>query len=453
MAKVEDKDGQFIEFVTETDATQSIDPGVYYFNVNSVDEQTQQVILSIKKFKWRQGKITNAFGSNIYFAPGIDATTVVLSDLANPNLAIVFSTFGNYLTLLTPVQNISITGTKPNPPGPPITGVLTPNVDYWVIQSKSNVLIQSTVGGHELANLPTTIDANSPIVLTDQDGYQLRFGIDYNFFGNGWIQLSPSTPTGSTITLTANYRTDVTLPFGSMNPENILPITLLPGESLAPGEVFIQTAQGNILNISPTTGGNIMLPTLLATGGFVMFEVRIDTGPAIIATAHKGQLNGALIPGLWIAIGDRVIANDQVAIIVSPQITETYQVYGSKENLSFTLEVKANDLQTASDFTEMLKQELLVWRHTNISADGIEIFEASRDYIGEQRDPSGTAPRYVYSLKVDASADWKIFVPLVTRLVSFTITNTATTLDFPGKLQMVPRVTALGTFGFLPSYA
>ena len=144
---------------------------------------------------------------------------------------------------------------------------------------------------------------------------------------------------------------------------------------------------------------------------------------------------------------------DQVAIIIAPQITETYQVYGSKENLSFTLEVKANDLQTASDLTEMLKQELLVWRRTNMSADGVEVFEASRDYIGEQRDPSGTAPRYVYSLKVDASADWKVFVPLVTRFTNYTITNTVTSPDYPGKLQTPPIMNALGAFGFLPSYA
>jgi hypothetical protein len=462
LCKVEDKDGQFVEFVTETNAAMTLDPGTYYFNVDSVDEQTQQVGLTIKKYKWRQGKITNAFGSNIYFSPAVLAAlpagqtilNLIPSDSANPANVISYNTYGSYMTLLTAIQSIVVTNN--------VTHIaLAPNTDYWAIRSQSQVLIQSTIGGVELANLPANIDSNSSIILTDQDGYQLRQSIDWNFTspppnGTGtWIQLSQWTPTGSTITLTANYRVDVSAPFATVNPENVLPVVLLPGETLAPGEVFISMGLGDgrtSVVLTPSATGNIQLPVLLPPGGFATWEVRIDTGATFSVVAHKEQLNGAIIPGLWIAIGDRVVVGDQVAILIAPQITETYQVYGSKENLSFTLEVKANDLQTASDLTEMLKQEFLIWRRTNMSADGVEIFEATRDYLGEQRDPSGTAPRYVYSLKVDASADWKVFIPTVTRFTNYTITNTVTSPDYPGKLQTLPIMNALGAFGFLPSY-
>lgn len=442
LAQVEDKDGQFLEFVTETG--KPIDPGVYYINVDSVSEKTREVGLTLKKYKWREGKITNAFGSNVYFAPGIDANVVTISDSANPDLAIAYTPFGSYLTLITPVEQIVI-----------MNGVttLTPNVDYWAVNTSTRVLIQSTTGGQELANVPT--DQQGAIVLTDSGGYQLRQGIDYNFYGGSeWIQLSQFTPAGTTINITASFRVpDISVPFGAVNPENTLPVTLLPGESLAPGEVFIRTQTGTVFNIAPTSGGDLKLPELLVPGGYAFYEVRIDTGASYQKVGKKQELNGAIIDGLWLGIGDRVVVGDQVAIIVSPLKTETYQVFGSKENLNFTLEVKANDLQTASDFSEILKQELLVWRRTNMSADGIEIFEAPREYQGEQRDPSGTAPRYTYSLRVEASADWKVFVPTVTRLVSYEITNTITTPDFPGKLQVAPRAQTMGAFQFLPSYA
>lgn len=450
LAKVEDKDGQFIEWVSETDATGLLlDPGVYYLNVDSVDEQTREVGLTIHRYKWREGKTTNAFGSNVYFSSSIDVSSLVLSDSSNSSLAISYTTYGDYLALYTPVQNLVITGTKIS--SPPVTGVLTPNTDYWAVRSQSKTLVQSTVGGQELVSVPT--NSIGSVILTDQTGYQLRENLDFSYYsGPDWIQLSEWTPTGSTITATGNYKIDMSAPYGSMNPENTLPITLLPGETLASGQVFIRTSQGDVFNISPTTGGNVQLPTLLPTGGYVFYEVRIDTGQ-LTAKAMKQELNGAVIPGLQLAIGDRVEVGDQVAIIISPTLTETYHVYGSKENLNFTLEVKANDLQTASEFTEMLKQELLVWRRNNMESDGVTIFEATREYQGEQRDPSGTAPRYLYSLRVEASADWKVFVPLVTRLVSYQITNTIYGTDFGGKLQIVPRSQALGAFGFIQSYA
>ncbi len=449
LAKVEDKDGQFVEFVTETVNTNpnpNIDPGVYYLNVDSVSEQTREVGLTIKKYKWRQGKITNAFGSLVYFAPGIDASAVTLSELNNPSAAISFSAFGNYLILYTAIENLVITSGSP-----PRT--LTANVDYWAVRQQSQVIIQSTKGGpqQELASVPTA--EQGKLVFTDQNGYELREGIDFSYLGPDWIQLSSSSPVGSTITATGSFRSNISQSYGSMNPENLLPVNLLPGEILAPGEVFIQTSQGAVFNVSPTAAGDIQLPVLLPPGGYAFYEVRIDTGVSTTVTAHKQELNGAIIPGLWVAIGDRVVVDDQVAVIVSPTMTETYQVYGSKENLNFTLEVKANDLQTASDFTELLKQELLVWRKMNMSADGVEIFEVSREYQGEQRDPSGTAPRYLYSLRVEASCDWRVFVPLVTRFVSYQITNTVMGTNFPGALQAAPLQQALGAMSFIPAYA
>jgi hypothetical protein len=141
-----------------------------------------------------------------------------------------------------------------------------------------------------------------------------------------------------------------------------------------------------------------------------------------------------------------------VAIIVQPYTAETYEVYGSKENLTFTVDCRANDLQTASDLSELLRRELLIMRRTNMEADGITLFEASRSYVGLQRDLSGTAPQFVYSLTVSAMADWKVFVPLVTRLVTLEITSTATVSSYGPGISLTPRVKVFGNTKFLESY-
>jgi len=172
--------------------------------------------------------------------------------------------------------------------------------------------------------------------------------------------------------------------------------------------------------------------------------------PQVQRTALKMEMNKNIIPGLWLAFGDLAVKEDQVAIIVSPTFTETYEVYGSKENLDFTLEVKSNDLTSASEISEMIKHWLLVQGRTNMEADGITIFKVSRTQRGAQRDPSGLSPTYSYELGVTAAADWKEFIPMVTRLVSFELESTPTVVGFPGKLDYAPRMKALGTFQFIP---
>jgi len=191
---------------------------------------------------------------------------------------------------------------------------------------------------------------------------------------------------------------------------------------------------------------------LLKPGEWVRWEVRIDAGQTQ-AVAKKYNLNSNIIPGLNLAMGDSVLVGDQIAIIVSPTVTETYEVFGSKESLNFTIEVRANDLQTSSDISELLKQQLLVMRRENMEADGVTIYDMPRSYRGEQRDPSGTAPSYTYTITVTAAADWKVYRPLVTRLTHLEVTETAYVNDFQGKIQLAPQMRAFGTTSFISSYS
>jgi hypothetical protein len=474
VTKVENKGGTFIEWMTETDKTgQTPESGVYYLNVDAVDERTNDVDLTISKYRWVEGKVTNAVGSIAYLRQGIDGTTLTAKDLATGQ-TVAIEGFSNYVFLLVPTKTLQLYDANNNP--------LTPMTDYWYQRASSEVIIQSTLGGAEVANIPNPWVS---FTLSDQDGYQLRQGIDWTFFGKDFIQLSSWSPAGSTITANIVQKIDPSTVIGT-NPENILQVGVQPTESLATGQVFIHTPYGDYNNVTVNSDGTVTLPQLLKPGDWVHWEVRIASGD-ITCRGKKFALNGfyqttsyyeagdkdkkvkvrylldpitqqkiEVLPGLAIAIGDSVVVDDQVAIIVSPTTTETYEVYGSKENLDFTLDFKSNDLQTSSDLSELLKQQLLVMRRENMEADGITIFEARRSYRGQQRDNSGTAPTFTYTVSISASADWKVYIPKVTRVASFEITDTAYLPEFQGKsLQLASRVRALGAtrFQFLGHYS
>jgi hypothetical protein len=554
LAKVGDKDGQFIEWTREVDPTNQNPPaGVYYLNVDFFDDKTRDLGLTVHKYRWVEDKLAQASGTVVNFRPGIDLNTVSFSDSATstPVVAKTFNqTSGGFAYLVTPTQQLACTynsglnspawnatltyapgtavtylgaaylaaapstgvtpGTNPAAWSPysaavPLAGQsLTPLTDFWYQRTVSAVIVQRTVSGSQLANIPSPYIS---VTLTDQDGYDLRPGIDYVFQGPQWVNLSQYTPAGSTITANMVVKVNPVNAVGIM-PENYLQVNLGPNETLAPGQVFINTPAGSFTNPIPQVNGSLLIPQLLQPGDFLRWEVRIDSGE-VKASAKKWEINNLsqvdpntityarvdeqgnvlaqpisasfvqnadpseltnvvqtsagqpllingqqqpILPGLRLAIGDNVVVGDQCAIIVSPELTETYEVFGSKENLSFTLEVKANDLQTSSDLAEMIKRELLIMRRIDTEADGLTIFETNRSFTGQARDTSATAPTYVNTVTVSAAADWKVYIPLVTRLTHFEIAETLVETDFLGKLQMAPRMKAFGSEIFIPSY-
>lgn len=446
LCKVENKEGSFIEWVAETDKTrQTPEAGVYYINVDSVDIKTNKVGLTIEKFRWIEGNYNNAMGSIAYLAPGIDGTTLTAVDLAaSPPGPVSIQGFSNYVILLQPTQTLQLY-TNSSPPTP-----LVPMTDYWYQRPTSVVIVQNTIGGSEVANIPVPWVS---FTLTDQTGYQLRKGVDWTFFGLNFIQLGEWTPSGSTITANVIQKIDPSTVAGT-NPENILQVGIQPNETLVGGQIIIHTNSGNYSAAVANPDGTITLPQLLLPGDWLRWEVRVNSGQ-FQADALKYNMNGNVMPGLYLAMGDSVTVNDQVAIIVSPTTTETYEVYGSKENVNFTLDVKSNDLQTSSDLSELIRQRLLVYGRENMEADGITIFEAPRSYRGQGRDNSGTAPSFTYSIAISASADWKVYRPKVTRVAYFELNDVAFLPDFQGKLQLAPRVKALGTeqFQFVTWYS
>ena len=504
LAKVADKEGAFVEWVVETDKTRNTPKaGVYYFNVDAVDEQTRNVNLTVQQYRWEQGSITNAEGTRVQLRPGLDGTKVIAVELAatpttgfgvnfgngfgnnaNSFVPIQVQAYNSFLFLLTPVQQLGLQLVQLNPVTLASETIdLIPNVDFWIERKQSTVICQSTLGGQEVVSIPRNVQSYD---IVDQDGYVLRKNLDYYQQGPGFIVISQYTPPAQTLSCVGVFNLDPSVTIPATNPENYIPVMVGPNET--PGEVIIQATSGDYNNAQVDAAtGNILLPVLMLPGENLRWEVRILTRNFTVL-GKKYELNnfqetvwdpraGAKdantpapggyvpkldpvtqqpinpIPGMSLAIGDTVVKGDQCAVIVNPDLTETYEVFGSKENLNFVLEVRTNDYQTSSDISSLLRRELLVMRRTNMEADGITLFEATVDNQGEQRDSSGTAPRYIFNVTVTASADWKVFVPCITRMASFEI-NESTYIDgYAGKLTLAPRMQALGAFQFIPAYA
>ncbi len=261
LAKVEGHDGTFIEWISEVDSTgQNPTPGVYYFTVEMVNEKTNDVDISLQKYRWVEGSLYNAVGSIAYLREGIDGTTLTARDSTTGN-SVPIEGFVNYIILLVPTETLQLYYPDSSP--------LVPMTDYWYQRPTSIVIIESTIGSSEVANIPVPWVS---FTLSDQDGYQLRKGIDWIFFGKNFIQLSQSSPLGSTITANVIQKVDPTTVSGT-NPENLLPVGVKPSESLQPGQIFIHTTEGDYTTATANSDGTVTLPNLLKPGEWVRWEV------------------------------------------------------------------------------------------------------------------------------------------------------------------------------------
>lgn len=488
VAKLGDKEGTFIEWPLEIDKTRKTPTsGVYNIQVDYTDEKDQLVQLTMQQFKWTMGTLQNAQGSVVYFnsaldnngglnaprIPQLDLTTLVASEAetGKPVTVRAFnSSTGGFMYVLTPCQTLVLTR-------PDNTILNQDGSEYWYQRTTDVVICFSTLGGSELINIPVPYVS---FTISDQDGYQLR-GQDFTMQSRDWISLASFSPKGSKLTAHVVQKL-APVSNSATNPENVINIGFVTGQdSAVTDQVNLHSTAGDFNNVPINADGTVTLPTLLTPGQWLRYDVRLAT-PSITMQGKKYTMNGFVktivdpkapndpskrtvyldpvtqqpsdpLPGLWLAMGDAVVAGDQCALIINPEVTETYEIYGSKDNITFTIETKANDLQTASDLAEAIKSQFLIFRRENMERDGLTILESPRDMSAQQRDISGLNVEYTYSQAFVGMADWKCFVPKVTRMASFELTTTGYTGDFPGKIQLPIRLQAVGASLFVSSYA
>jgi hypothetical protein len=447
IAKIKDKDGSFFEWGEEIDPTLATPiAGVHLFNVDSVSEVDRTVTFTVEDYKWYQGLIPVSKGSRIQFAPGVLTSGLSLTNGEDAPLDIVAGENFAYLTSnadsVTAMAQFGLIGY-----GNGGYGLLTYPDDYWIEKETSDILIPSTVGGTQMATIPGKYRA---FKIVDQDDFELRKGIDYTVNG-ATITLSKWTPTGQTLSVVGTIKADPMDSTQIMNSENTLKFRVLPGEELVTSQTFISTQEGDNVPFTAHPDGTVTLNAPLPPGGWCRYEARVRVGQRKV-TAKKMAVNTNLVDGMRIAIGDSVIPGDQCAVIVSPAVCETYQVFGSKDNVSFSLDIKANDPATVSDLAELILNETLIFRRDAFEGDGVTLLEASRSSTQNSRDNSGTAPGWISTLQYSVLADWRVYKPLVNRIVDVNLTAEPKLADYPRDFSLSERYSAIGANGFLPDY-
>lgn len=441
LAKIEDKDGLFIEHIQEIDRTlQNPEAGIYYFNIDSVDEATRKLTLTMEKLRWVNGTITNAEGSYITINPLISASQVGIRELASSQFyymgnKVYINVFSNTLTPynLSSLQN------------------LTPLTDYWVESYEEIPITSNTVSGQQMLPIPDMNYVYFDVV--DQDDYVLRLNIDYTI-SDTYIRLSEWTPANQQLRMVGKFKRDPNI-VSYVNKENVIDFKLELGQTIEENQ-FKAITSFNIYSFSDLTlalDGKYYLTNLLVPGSDMKWECRVNLGQSQLE-AYKNSMNLNLVPGVNIIIGDKTVVGDQVAMIVYPYINETYEIYGSKENIHFDISVRTNDMRTSSEIAGLIKEFLLVSGRERLETCGLTIFEISRSTNAESKnDGTGIMSTQTVTLSVSAAADWEVKKPLITRLDTFDMTNVAFDYAYPSKkVSINPIGTTYGSSRFLTSY-
>ena len=194
LCKLENYDGLFIEWVQDLKDITAPDAGVYYFNVDSVNEATREVQLTIQKYRWQSTSSTFAVGSRVYFAPTINV------DLVTPvDSSVLFRQDGSNLSILS--FNSSFLQLMEG------ASLLTPMVDFWYKRTQVVDAPSATTQG--VQDIPLPIQEFISFSVTDQDGYTLVEGRDYNVVADGSIiRTSEWTPDGAILTFTFEVKVD-----------------------------------------------------------------------------------------------------------------------------------------------------------------------------------------------------------------------------------------------------
>lgn len=438
LAQLEGKDGSFIEWAQDIDPTgKSYVPGLYYFHVSSVNHQDQTIELVIQRMRWLEERRTQqSYGSIIRLASSIDREDV---EPVDSSISLFPYMHGFYLRTYTDsllLRQIS-TGHQ-----------LIPMADYWFEQTYKSNLVASTQGAYEEIPIPDGVES---FKLFDGD-YELRQGVDYNV-NAGNIVMGAGTPRGLSIDILATYKLDPSSA-SPVHPENQLLGTLSADEQLVASQVYYELRRGSFgpSDVIQQTGGSLWAKNLQEPGDNLTWEARAQ-GPLQTKIAKRMSTNTDLIPGVLLAFGDKVFEGDQAVLFVFPDECETYQVYAGKEETSFDIEVKANDLMTASEIAADIRTYMTVTGRERIESAGFGVGTIGKTYRGETKDVSGTSASHVFTLSVRGLADWEYRKPLITRIATIDVSGVDMANALPGKPFMPSSIKAFGIEAFMPRYS
>lgn len=129
------------------------------------------------------------------------------------------------------------------------------------------------------------------------------------------------------------------------------------------------------------------------------------------------------IPGCVIVFGRRGKKGDRFAILVSEVREDAYLEYGGRWDVSVDMDIIARDVNSQMEIADQTAMFLWATLRTSIIDQGLDITEVSMGGESEEvYDENGDDYFYNSTISMTVQTDWFMFVPIVSRFLSYTET-------------------------------
>jgi hypothetical protein len=151
------------------------------------------------------------------------------------------------------------------------------------------------------------------------------------------------------------------------------------------------------------------------------------------------------LPGVILAFGKRGRVGDKLAVVVYEDRVDVAEAYGGKFEVSFDLDVIAQDPIQMEEMADYAFMTLWVEKRANLSFEGLEITDISIGGEAEETyDENADLNYYMASLSVQVQSDWEVHLPM-----AFTVSRAAANTK-AAEMSFNPDREGLGTSSLVP---
>jgi len=132
------------------------------------------------------------------------------------------------------------------------------------------------------------------------------------------------------------------------------------------------------------------------------------------------------LPGVVMAFGKRARPGDKVALVVYPDRVAAAQAFGGRMDVSFDLDVVAQDPIQMEEIADLVFMYMWAERRSALSFEGIELVDLSMGGEAEETyDENADTYFYTASISMQFQGDWEVHTPLSLTLSNVSPTNAA----------------------------
>jgi hypothetical protein len=119
------------------------------------------------------------------------------------------------------------------------------------------------------------------------------------------------------------------------------------------------------------------------------------------------------LPGVVMAFGKRARVGDKVAVVIYPDRVDTAQAFGGKLELTFDVDVIAQDPAQMEEIADHAMISLWSEKKPALETEGIEVLDVSISGEAEEmQDETAQIFFYTASMSVQLRSDWEVHIPL-----------------------------------------